>query len=115
MDTWQVMYTSRHRNVNSLAEKKNYPENMPLYETHVDRWIKWKKKAEANEEIISFLKPPQYAKNDYIEQKTAKYVFKCLDGDIQIPEYGMFRTDFYHKDRIKVLGHQKLWFISYES
>ena len=102
---------ARYRNVSSLAEKKNYPENMSLYDTyrdtHVER-IKWKKKAEANEEIISFLKPPQYAKNDYIEQKTAKYVFKCLDGDIQIPEYGMFRTDFYHKDRIKVLGHQKL-------
>ena len=25
------------------------------------------------------------------------YVFKCLDGDIQIPEYGIRRTDFYYK------------------
>ena len=99
---------ARYRSwADSLPEKKNYPENMSFCDTHVDR-LKWKKRAEANEEIISLLKPPQYAKNDYIEQKTAKYVFKCLDGDIQIPEYGMFRTDFYHKDRIKVLGHQNL-------
>ena len=53
--------------------------------------------------MLSFLKAPKYAKDDYMEQKAAKYVFKCMDGDIQIPEYGMIRTDFYYKDRIKVL------------
>ena len=54
----------------------------------------------AKEEIMSYLTPPKSAKNDYMEQKPAKYVFKCLDGDIQIPEYGIFRTDFYNKEMI---------------
>ena len=75
---------------------------MSLHDTHVDR-LKWKTKAEAIEDMLSFLKAPKYAKDDYMEQKAAKYVFKCMDGDIQIPEYGMIRTDFYYKDLIKVL------------
>ena len=58
--------------------------------------------------MLSFLKAPKYAKDDYMEQKAAKYVFKCMDGDIQIPEYGMIRTDFYYKDRIKVLWNHKI-------
>ena len=57
----------------------------------------------AKEDIISYLIPPKSAKNDYMEQKQAKYVFKCMDGDIQIPEYGIFRTDFYYKERIDYL------------
>ena len=59
-----------------------------------------KRKAAEKEDMISYLMPPKFAKNDYIEQKPAKYVFKCLDGDIQIPEYGIFRTDFYNKEMI---------------
>ena len=55
------------------------------------------------DDLISYLIPPKSAKNDYIEQKPAKYVFKCMDGDIQIPEYGIFRTDFYNKERINHL------------
>ena len=55
---------------------------------------------EVKEDIISYLIPPKSAKNDYMEQKPAKYVFKCRDGDIQIPDYGIFRTDFYYKERI---------------
>ena len=57
----------------------------------------------AKEEVMSFLKPPKCAKNDYMERKPAKYVFKCLDGDIQIPAYGLNRTDFYIQDRISYL------------
>ena len=53
----------------------------------------------AQEEMIAFLRPPKSAKNDYVEQKPAKYVFKCMDGDIQIPEYGILRTEFYYQDR----------------
>ena len=53
------------------------------------------------EDIISYLIPPKSAKNDYMEQKPAKYVFTCRDGDIQIPDYGIFRTDFYYKERIR--------------
>ena len=58
---------------------------------------------EAKDEMISLLLPPKSAKNEYIEQQPAKYVFKCMDGDIQIPEYGIFRTDFYYKERIDYL------------
>ena len=57
----------------------------------------------AKEDVISYLTPPKSAKNDYMERKPAKYVFKCMDGDIQIPEYGIFRTDFYNKERISYL------------
>ena len=57
----------------------------------------------AKEEVMSYLKPPKCAKNDYMERKPAKYVFKCLDGDIQIPAYGLNRTDFYIQDRISYL------------
>ena len=55
------------------------------------------------EDIMSYLTPPKSAKNDYVEKKPAKYVFKCMDGDIQIPAYGIYRTDFYNKDRISYL------------
>ena len=54
----------------------------------------------AKDEMIAFLMPPKSAKNDYMEQKPAKYVFKCMDGDIQIPEYGILRTEFYYQGRI---------------
>ena len=55
------------------------------------------------EDVMSYLTPPKSAKNDYVEKKPAKYVFKCMDGDIQIPAYGIYRTDFYNKDRISYL------------
>ena len=51
------------------------------------------------DEMLLLLRTPKWAKNDYIEQKPAKYVFKCMDGDIQIPQYGLLRTDFYHQVR----------------
>ena len=54
----------------------------------------------AKEDVISYLIPPKSAKNDYMEQKPAKYIFRCMDGDIQIPDYGIFRTNFYNKERI---------------
>ena len=59
-----------------------------------------KRKASENAEMIHFLAPPKLAKNAYLEQKPAKYVFKCMDGDIQIPEYGILRTDFYYQAQI---------------
>ena len=49
-------------------------------------------------EIIFFLNPCKTALHDYQEQKPSKYVFKCMDGDIQIPEYGILKTDFYYKE-----------------
>lgn len=52
---------------------------------------------EDKNEIISLLLPPKSAKNEYIEQRPAKYVFKCMDGEIQIPEYGLLRTEFYYQ------------------
>ena len=52
---------------------------------------------EVKNEIISLLLPPKSAKNEYIEQRPAKYVFKCMDGEIQIPEYGLLRTEFYYQ------------------
>ena len=55
---------------------------------------------QAKDEMIAFLLPPKSAKNDYLEQKPAKYVFQCLDGDIQIPEYGILRTEFYYQVRM---------------
>ena len=59
-----------------------------------------RKASEAKDEMIAFLLPPKSAKNDYMDQKPAKYVFKCMDGDIQIPEYGILRTEFYYQERI---------------
>ena len=55
-------------------------------------------------DIISFLCPPKMARDEYTEQTPAKFVFKCRDGDIQIPEYGLLRTDFYYQERIACQG-----------
>ena len=59
----------------------------------------WKQKLKKSnkDDLISFLVPPKAAKSAYDNQEPSKYVFKCLDGDIQIPEYGIRRTDFYYK------------------
>ena len=59
--------------------------------------------SEAKDEMLLLLRPPKYAKNEYLEQKPAKYVFRCRDGDIQIPEYGMLRSDFYHEAWIAMI------------
>lgn len=56
-----------------------------------------RKASESKDELIALLLPPKSAKTDYEEQKPAKYVFKCMDGDIQIPEYGILRTEFYYQ------------------
>ena len=65
-----------------------------------------RKAVEEKEDMIAFLRPPKSAKNDYVEQKPAKYVFECMDGDIQIPEYGILKTDFYYKERISKLSNR---------
>ena len=63
-----------------------------------------KRSAEEKDEMIMFLRPPKMAKNEYMEQTPAKYVFQCRDGEIQIPEYGLLRTDFYYQERIYILA-----------
>ena len=59
----------------------------------------WKQKLKKSnkDELISFLAPPKAAKSEYEKQEPSEYVFKCLDGDIHIPEYGIRRTDFYYE------------------
>ena len=52
------------------------------------------------DDIIALLFAPKSIKNEYVEQKPAKYVFKCMDGDIHVPEYGLSRTEFYYQDQI---------------
>ena len=61
-----------------------------------------KRSAEEKDEMILFLRPPKMAKNEYMEQTPAKFCFQCSDGEIQIPEYGLLRTDFYYQERIHV-------------
>ena len=41
------------------------------------------------DEMIALILPPKSVKNKYLEQNTAKYVFKWMNGDIHIPEYGL--------------------------
>lgn len=55
---------------------------------------------EALNEKIFLLLPPKSVKNDYLEQNPAKYIFRCSDGDIQIPDYGILQTEFYYKEGI---------------
>ena len=64
----------------------------------------------AKDEMITLLLPPKSVKNEYLEQTPAKYVFKCKDGDIQIPEYGILRTDFYYQVGIV---SSSLYYIAY--
>ena len=52
------------------------------------------------DDMIGLLLPPKSIKNDYVEQKPAEYVFKCMDGLIHVPEYGILRTEFYYQDPI---------------
>ena len=63
-----------------------------------------KRSASDKDDIISFLRPPKMAKDEYTMQTPAKFVFKCRDGDIQIPEYGLLQTDFYYQERIACLS-----------
>ena len=52
------------------------------------------------DDMIALLLPPKSIKDEYVEQKPAKYLFKCMDGDIHVPEYGISRTEFYFQDQI---------------
>ena len=54
-----------------------------------------------NGDMLILPRPPKVAKNEYCEQKPTKYVFKCMDGDIHIPEYGLLQTDFYYQVWVK--------------
>ena len=44
------------------------------------------------------MRPPQSIKKEYEDQTPAKYVFKCKDGEIQISEYGISRSEFYFQE-----------------
>ena len=55
---------------------------------------------------IALLLPPKSIKNDYVEQKPAEYVFKCMDGLIHVPEYGILRTEFYYQDQITYSSYE---------
>ena len=101
MPNW--LSQAEKRQIRDIATRKAVGENAKLAEELKTLKRKAAEDVRAKEDIISYLIPPKSAKNDYMEQKPAKYVFKCMDGDIQIPEYGIFRTDFYYKERIDYL------------
>ena len=84
----------------------NLPDAAAVYieEPVREYFAKMKRRAEEKDEMILFLRPPKMAKNEYMEQTPAKYVFQCSDGEIQIPEYGLLRTDFYYQGRINILA-----------
>ena len=63
-----------------------------------------KRSASDKDEMISFLRPPKMAKLEYMEQTPAKFVFQCRDGDIQIPEYGLLKSNFYYQERMNYQG-----------
>ena len=92
------MPTLRER-LDEEITKKNYYKNLTLEMSKQE--VELKRKAsedlKAKDDMLLLLRPPKFAKNEYLEQKPAKYVFKCMDGDIQIPEYGLLRTDFYYQ------------------
>ena len=108
MDDWSRMSPHQKKQLQDIVTKNVRDEEQKkaakLAKEHESREQALKRKAaEALENVrsrLSYLIPPKSAKNDYMEQKPAKYVFKCMDGDIQIPDYGIFRTDFYYKERI---------------
>ena len=114
MDDWSHMSPAKKKQFQAIVTKNVRDEEQKkaarLAKEHESREQALKRKAaEALENVrmkedvisrLSYLIPPKSAKNDYMEQKPAKYVFKCMDGDIQIPDYGIFRTDFYYKERI---------------
>ena len=52
--------------------------------------------------MISLLLPPPSVKKEYEDQIPAKYVFKCKDGEIQVPEYGILRSEFYYQEWIVI-------------
>ena len=62
------------------------------------------------DEMLALLQPPQSIKNEYLEQNPAKYVFKCMDGEIHVSEYGISRTEFYYQDQIT---YSLIWPILY--
>ena len=88
------------------AVKDEAAEKIAAMEKTVMEIDKKRKASEAEKEALSekifLLLPPKSVKNDYFEQKQAKYVFKCSDGDIQIPEYGIMQTEFYYQEGIIV-------------
>ena len=90
---------AKNRQLNTaLANKNNEYKKMA---GNMEIEIRLRRKAsedlKAKDALLSLLRPPKFAKNEYLEQTPAKYVFKCMDGDIQIPEYGILRTEFYYK------------------
>ena len=76
----------------------NGPENLVCEErilSSVEMRLIW---YAGKDVMVPFLLPCRTAKDEYIKQEPSDYVFKCMDGDIHIPEYGLLKTDFYYKD-----------------
>ena len=86
-------FTPREKDIEKYTREKTAQE-------YAARESALKRSASDKDDMISFLRPPKIAKDEYMDQTPAKFVFQCRDGDIQIPEYGLLRTDFYYQERI---------------
>ena len=92
-----VPVTQREKDIEKHAREKTAQE-------YAARESALKRSASDKDAMISFLRPPKMAKLEYMEQTPAKFVFQCRDGDIQIPEYGLLRSDFYYQERMNYQG-----------
>ena len=92
-----VPVTSREKDIEKYTREK-------VTQEYAARESALKRSASNKDDMISFLRPPKMAKEEYMEQTPAKFVFQCRDGDIQIPEYGLLQTDFYYQERIACLS-----------
>merc|ERR1711990_451156 len=99
MDRGPVPVTPREKDIEKYTREKAAQE-------YAARESALKRSASDKDDMISFLRPPKTAKLEYMEQTPAKFVFQCRDGDIQIPEYGLLRSDFYYQ-RYKARANEK--------
>ena len=97
MDRGPVPVTPREKDIEKYTREKAAQE-------YAARESALKRSASDKDDMISFLRPPKTAKLEYMEQTPAKFVFQCRDGDIQIPEYGLLRSDFYYQERMNYQG-----------
>ena len=98
MDRGPVPVTPREKDIEKYTREKAAQE-------YAARESALKRSASDKDDMISFLRQAnksKMAKFEYIEQTPAKFVFQCWDGDIQIPEYGLLRSDFYYQERMNL-------------
>ena len=100
-DGGPIPVTPREKDIEKHAREKTAQE-------YAARESALKRSASDKDDMISFLRPPKMAKLEYMEQTPAKFVFQCRDGDIQIPEYGLLRSDFYYQERMNYQGTSML-------